>query len=72
MLLQVDRTGKDGSIYICDRCKKEIHTNTERRYRLCANIDKSLKGYSKTIRAYDLCKHCCSVVCHAIEKGVTK
>ena len=71
MLVKIDHTGKDGTLYICDRCKKEINTKVERRYKMSVSIGKTKNhSYNTTIKSYDLCKHCCSLICRAIEKGV--
>lgn len=73
MLIKIDHTGKKGTIYSCDRCKKEINTDNERRYKVTVEIGKTVGHHYKTvIKKYDLCKHCCSILCHAIEKGVQK
>ena len=73
MLIKIDHTGKRGTIYICDRCKHKIDTSEERRYKISVEIGKTQGHTYKTVlKKYDLCKHCCIVLCHAIEKGVKK
>lgn len=75
MLKKIDYTGHNKTVYICDRCKKELDTSVDRRYRVSVHIDKigSKSGsHVKQIRAYDLCKRCCSILCTNIEKSKKK
>lgn len=57
------------AVYECDRCKKLMDTHEDNRYRI---VISSTKSRGKVIRGYDLCKHCCSIIVHYIEKGITK
>lgn len=68
MLVEREYTGKKKSKYICDRCSKQINTNTERRYKIGIDTPKDNTSGMKIIRRYDLCKHCTSVVINYIEK----
>lgn len=69
MLVSVDCTGKKGSIFECDRCKKRIHAKVEYKYRI--TVYKTPRDYAKT-NSWDLCGRCYRALCRGIEKGVTK
>ena len=69
MIKSKDCTGKKGSIFECDRCKCEIHTPKDDRYRVAVqNVPRSVK----TVKAWDLCRRCYVLLYRAIEKGPIK
>lgn len=67
MLKSVDYSGNQGSIFICDKCKKEILTNKETRFRM------QVQGFFKTnypssVNKFDLCEKCYINLCNYIKK----
>lgn len=56
------------SKYICDKCGKQINTDTERRYKISIDTPKDNTSGMKMIRRYDLCKHCTNVIINYVEK----
>lgn len=68
MLIEKENTGKKKSKYICDKCSKQINTDTERRYKISIDTPKDNTSGMKKIRRYDLCKHCTSIIINYIEK----
>ena len=66
MLVKTDYTGKSKSIYACDRCKKELHTEEDNRFRV------DIRKNNKMIKKWDLCIKCYSALYRGIEKGVKK
>lgn len=69
MLIHSDCTGKIGSTYECDRCKRRIHTKVKHKYRV--TVYKTPRDYAKT-NSWDLCEKCYKALCRGIEKGVTR
>ena len=69
MLIHSDCTGKIGSTYECDRCKKQIHTKCETKYRV--TVYRTPRDYAKT-DSWDLCDKCYRALRRGIKKGVTK
>lgn len=72
MLTKIDYTGKTKSIYKCDRCGVELNTAVNDRYKVNINKFEANKTIYKRTRKYDLCKHCCALICKIIERGVIK
>lgn len=70
MLISTDCTGKKGSVYECDRCKKILHTIQEKRYRITAYY--APRGYYNKDNTWDLCSRCYRALCRGIEKGVNR
>lgn len=70
MLITTDCTGKKGSVFECDRCKKRLHSKVEKRFRITAYD--TPRGYYKQDNSWDLCERCYKALCRGIEKGVTK
>ena len=70
MLKSVDTSGKIGSIYVCDRCYKEMNNNTDTMYRITAYTSRT--GYYKKDNKWDLCNKCYKALCRGIKKGVPK
>ena len=69
MLISKDCTGKTGSIFECDRCKGEIHTPKEGRYRIAVqNTSESVK----TVSSWDFCRRCYRILCRSIELTAEK
>lgn len=69
MLIKKDCTGKTKSIYKCDRCGTEIHTDVSDRFKVF--VKKSPKDY-EVINSWDLCKRCYISLCKALSKGGNK
>ena len=68
MLVEREYTGKKKSKYICDKCSKQINTDTEKRYKIGIDTPKDNTSGTKMIRRYDLCKHCTNVIINYVEK----
>lgn len=69
MIIEKDYTGKKGSIFECDRCKAEIHSPKDARYRIAVqNTSKSVK----TVKSWDFCRRCYVLLYKSIEKGVVR
>ena len=68
MLIKKNVTGKTGSIFECDRCKKELITGRDERFHLA--VTKSPRDYGR-LKSWDLCKRCYLMLCKGIAKGVT-
>lgn len=78
MLVKVDYSGKNGSIYKCDRCQRRIYMGSDdpkkmkNRYRITITDIFGSGNKNTTLRSFDLCKHCMSKICWFIDKGVIK
>lgn len=70
MLKSIDTSGKTGSIYVCDRCGKDLCNNKDMINRITSY--KSTLGYYKHDRKWDLCDRCYRALCRGIKKGVPK
>lgn len=70
MLVSTDTSGKRGSIFLCDRCKKKIYGHRDIRYRITGYEAKT--GYYKQDNKWDLCDRCYKALCRGIKKGVQK
>ena len=68
MLEEIDYTGKKRSKYICDRCGRRINTSSEKRYKLGIDTPKGNTSVMKSVKRYDLCKHCISAIVNYVEK----
>ena len=64
MLVKMDKKGFTKSIYSCDRCHKEINTETDNRFKVTVNKN------NKKIKHWDLCIRCYSALYRGLEKGV--
>lgn len=67
MLKSIDYSGNQGSIFICDKCGKEICVNKNYKFKI------SVQGFFKTnrpnnIKKIDLCKDCYTDLCNYIKK----
>ncbi len=62
MLKDKNLTGKQASIYICDRCGAEIENKRGTRYRIQFQTKSNKHNMQETIKSFDLCKQCAKVV----------
>lgn len=67
MLVKVDYTGKNPSVFKCDRCGTEI--TVKERIKLLAQKN---VGHDKKIKSWDFCQRCYLSLCKGIEKGIIK
>lgn len=70
MILKMSYTGKDNTVYKCDRCKRIIDTGKDRRIRIAAQI--STHSKYKTLNSWDFCERCYAALKRGIERGVVK
>lgn len=68
MLVERVYTSDEKSKFICDRCGKNINTDTERRYKIGIDTPKGNTSGMKKIRRYDLCKRCTNAIVNYVEK----
>lgn len=60
MIISVNKTDKDKSVYECDRCKKKCNRNEK----ISLGIDPFCTGWRKK---WDLCTHCYKLLRKGIE-----